>query len=321
MNAPAESRLRATLRLLLRLAIAGSLTGYLLWKADPRAVWTAVAGADWRFVGLAVLLTLLDRSLMAYRWVVLLCTVDQRQRPPLPAVLRVFFISTFVGTFLPSIGGDALRAYQIARLNVPVGSAAASVLLDRMFGVASILLMALAGLVLARDLMNNWAVVVSLAAAGALCAVTLLLIFSGRALAAATNLVGLVPAPKIRHGVGRLLESMRGYAAFPRELTNVLACSLAVQVVRVAQAYLLGLALGIAAPISVYFAFMPLILLIMLLPITFNGLGTSQAAFVWFFTRAGVAPAAAFTLSVLFVALGIVGNVPGALLYLWGNER
>lgn len=320
MNAPAEPRLRATLRLLLRLLIAGALTGYLLWKADPRAVWTAVAGAHWGFVGLAILLTLLDRSLMAYRWVVLLCTVDQHRRPPLPAVLRVFFISTFVGTFLPSIGGDALRAYQIARLNVPAGSAAASVLLDRMFGVASILLMALGGLVLARDLVDNWAIVVSLAAASALCAATLLLIFSGRALATATRLAGLLPTAGIRHGVSRLLESLRGYAAFPRELINVLACSLAVQAVRVAQAYFLGLALGIDAPLSVYFAFMPLILLIMLLPITFNGLGTSQAAFVWFFTRAGVTPAAAFTLSVLFVALGIVGNLPGALLYLRGKR-
>jgi hypothetical protein len=66
----------------------------------------------------------------------------------------------------------------------------------------------------------------------------------------------------------------------------------------------------------VYFAFVPLILLVMLLPITINGLGTSQAAFVWFFARAGVAAPPAFALSVLFVGLGVVGNLPGAVLYL-----
>ena len=65
----------------------------------------------------------------------------------------------------------------------------------------------------------------------------------------------------------------------------------------------------------VYFAFVPLILLVMLLPITINGLGTSQAAFVWFFGRAGVAAPLAFALSVLFVGLGIVGNLPGGILY------
>ena len=59
---------------------------------------------------------------------------------------------------------------------------------------------------------------------------------------------------------------------------------------------------------------MPLILLVMLLPITVNGIGTSQAAFIWFFARAQTPPHEAFVLSVLFVALQVVGNLPGAFL-------
>jgi hypothetical protein len=39
-------------------------------------------------------------------------------------------------------------------------------------------------------------------------------------------------------------------------------------------------------------------------------------AFVWFFGRAGVTPASAFALSILFVVgLQLVGNLPGAVLY------
>jgi hypothetical protein len=90
-------------------------------------------------------------------------------------------------------------------------------------------------------------------------------------------------------------------------------------VLRVVQAYFLGRALGISAPIGVYFAFIPLILLVMLLPVTVNGIGTSQAAFVWLFSRVGVPAPQSFALSVLFVALGIVGNLPGALLYARGG--
>ncbi len=101
----------------------------------------------------------------------------------------------------------------------------------------------------------------------------------------------------------------------------MLAGSLAVQVLRIVQAYYLGRGLGIALPLAIYFAFVPLILLVMLLPVTFNGIGTSQAAFVWFFGRAGVAAPAAFALSVLFVALGVVGNLPGGLLYAMGRTR
>ena len=101
----------------------------------------------------------------------------------------------------------------------------------------------------------------------------------------------------------------------------MLVGSLAVQALRILQAYYLGRALGIDADMAVYFAFLPLILLVMLLPVTVNGLGTGQAAFVWFFARAGVTAAAAFALSVLFIGLGVVGNLPGGILYAFGGGR
>jgi hypothetical protein len=69
-------------------------------------------------------------------------------------------------------------------------------------------------------------------------------------------------------------------------------------------------------PLGIYFALVPIILLIVLMPITINGIGTTQAGFVWLFGRAGVAGAPAFALSVLFLAIAVVGNLPGAFLYL-----
>jgi hypothetical protein len=98
-------------------------------------------------------------------------------------------------------------------------------------------------------------------------------------------------------------------------LTNVLAGSIAVQVLRVVQAYYLGMAIGVSQPLLTYFALIPLILLTMFLPITANGIGTSQAMFVWLFSKVGTPSAEAFALSVLFVALGVVGNIPGAVFY------
>jgi hypothetical protein len=89
---------------------------------------------------------------------------------------------------------------------------------------------------------------------------------------------------------------------------------------RIVQAYCLGRALAIDLSILVYFAFVPLILLVMLLPVSINGIGPSQVAFVWFFARVGISDAQSFALSLLFVALGIVGNLPGGLLYAFGSH-
>ena len=307
-------------RLLVRVAVAAGLTAYLLWVSQPREVLAALAGAAWPFIGAAILLVLVDRSLMAYRWLALLCIVPDGERPRLGAVMRIFFVSTFLGTFLPaSVGGDAVRAYSMVKLDVRGGDAVASVFLDRMIGVASVLLMAVVGLALARDLAGNGMVVGSLAVAAAGCAFTLLLIFSSRAAAAAGTLIARAPE-RVRAAGQTVLASIRRYAHHHGQLARVLVWSVAVQLLRIAQAYLLGRGLGIVAPIEAYVAFIPLILLVMLLPITVNGLGTSQAAFVWFFAQAGVAAAPAFALSVLFVALGVVGNLPGGLLCAIGRR-
>ncbi|MEO8259903.1 MAG: lysylphosphatidylglycerol synthase transmembrane domain-containing protein [Acidobacteriota bacterium] len=302
-------------RVILRVAIAAGLTAYILWKSEPRAVLAAAAGADWRPIGVACLLVLADRALMAYRWVALLWTIDREARPPLPDVIRIFFVSSFLGTFLPaSIGGDAVRAYRLARLNVGGADAVASVFMDRMLGVASVLAMAVVGLGIARDLAANTTIVAALAVTSAVCVVTLVVIFCRQTAAIAARVIARFPVALQRPG-HRMLESVRRYASHRGALANVLGCSLAVQLLRIVQAYCLGLGLGIALPLTTYLAFIPLILLVMLLPVTFNGIGTSQVAFVWFFARAGVPAASAFALSVLFVALGILGNLPGGILY------
>jgi uncharacterized protein (TIRG00374 family) len=303
-----------------RIGVAAGLTSYILWKSQPREVLAAAAGADWRPLAAAVLLVLVDRALMAYRWIALLYTLDPADRPRLADILRVFFVSTFLGTFLPSVGGDAVRAYGIAKLNVRGGDAVASVFMDRMLGIASLLLMALVGLTLARDLASNRAIVASLGVVAVACLVTLLLVFSQRAEVMMSMLLIRLPAA-VRHRGQRVLESIQRYAAHHAQLAKVLVCSVAVQVLRILQAYYLGRGLGIEAPLGAYFAFLPLILLVMLLPVTVSGLGTGQAAFLWFFARVGVPAAAAFALSVLFIGLGIVGNLPGGILYALGPKQ
>lgn len=316
-------RARSTLPgTLFRLSLAIGLTAWMLWKVDPRALLSVLARASWPPIVVAVLLVVVDRMLMAYRWVSLLCILEPHQRPRVGALMRVFFVSTFVGTFLPgSVGGDAVRSYSALKLNIPGPDAVASVFMDRMLGVASVLLMALAGLLIARDLATDAAVLTGLAASAVLCGITMAVVFSRRAGLLVAGIAERAPFASARRIGGRLVDAIGKYAGHPQALLSVLGSSVLVQVLRVLQAYFLGQSLGIVAPLAAYFAFIPLILLVMLLPITFNGLGTGQAAFVWAFARAGVPEAPALTLSFLFIALGVIGNLPGALLYATGTGR
>ncbi|MDP9324441.1 MAG: flippase-like domain-containing protein, partial [Acidobacteriota bacterium] len=103
------------------------------------------------------------------------------------------------------------------------------------------------------------------------------------------------------------------------ELARVLAMSIAVQAIRVLQAWCLGEALGIDLPLLTYFAVVPVILLIMQIPITVNGLGTTQVAFVTLLGASGAGAAPATALSILFLVLGVIGSLPGGVLYAFAD--
>ncbi len=304
----------------LRIAAALALLAAALWWAGPARVVAAARGADWRWIAASLLLVAIDRALMAYRWLALLKPL---LRPPLPSAgsfLRVFFISSYLGTFLPGIGGDAVRTYALNRLDVPVADAFASVFADRLLGIVSTLLMAIAGVFLARELLQDAAIVTGLVIMAGICVTASALVFSETA-----GTIGLTVARWLRwRRIERLVEGavtgVRQYAQHHRLLGFILVISLIVQVLRVLQALCLGRALGLDVPASAYFAFVPVILLVILLPISINGIGTGQVAFVALFARAGVSAAEAFTLSVLYLALGAVGNLPGGALYALNPE-
>jgi uncharacterized protein (TIRG00374 family) len=230
--------------------------------------------------------------------------------------MRIFFVSTFVGTFLPaSVGGDVVRAYALSRERVPMSISAASVAMDRALGVVSILVLGALSVAAAPGQAPPGVALVM--ALGTVACVALgAVIFSGTVASVCAGALGRLPGAAVRRLAGKLLDAVREYRFHHGALANVLAGSIGVQVLRVLQAWLLGVGLGIAAPLAAYFVCIPTILLVMLLPISVNGLGTSQAAFVWCFGALNVPSAHSFALSLLFVGLGVVGNLPGGLLFM-----
>jgi glycosyltransferase 2 family protein len=304
----------------LRLLIAVVLTAWVVWAANPSQVMAETADADWRWITAAVALVLADRALMAYRWMVLLRALTPGTRPPLAAVLRIFFASTFVGSFLPSLAGDVYRAYSLSRLHVSGVESAASVLMDRALGILSMVVVAVVALSFAPNVRGMPGVLPTVLIATAGCVVAAAGIYSEHVAAFATSMASVLPGRRARALSVGLVDAVRRYARHHGELTAVLVASIGVQVLRVVQAYCLGRALGLSVPASVYFVFVPLVVIVMQIPVTTMGLGTGQLAFDVFFGAVGVPSADAVALSILFVALAIVGNLPGGLVYLTGRQ-
>jgi uncharacterized membrane protein YbhN (UPF0104 family) len=212
------------------------------------------------------------------------------------------------------------RAYALARCDVHLAESTASVLMDRVLGVLSMVIVGACALPFARDVGIARGLMLALSIAFAACAIAGLIVFSERASSAFVRLMNLIPLAVVRRATESLTEAVRRYSRHHGALARVLVMSIAVQTIRVIQAWCLGEALGIGLPLLVYFAAIPVILLIMQVPVTINGLGTTQVAFVTLLGASGIDAARATALSLLFLALGVIGSLPGGIIYAFADQ-
>jgi glycosyltransferase 2 family protein len=302
----------------IRLLVTGAVLALLAWHIDMREAGRAMLALDLRHAGAVVVLLALDRAVMVLRWVLLLRASGSTV--PLGSAASIYLVSSFVGGFLPAgVGADALRAWSLGRRTAEHGEAIASVTVDRLLGLLSLVLLGIVGVVLWARLVSPGlqqsvvliAAVLGIGVAG--------VFWVDRALRAA------LPGrwQRSRHGerLLRLADALGRYRSRPRALLVVLLLSVGVQFLRIAQAWLLGEGIGIEVDFAYYLVFMPIGLLLLLLPISVSGFGLPQGGIVWLLQLQAVAPEAAFALSTLIVLTGIAGNLPGAWLYLRARGR
>lgn len=299
----------------LRLAITVAILAYLASEIDMRAASLAVLQVDPSYLALVLALVACDRAVMILRWVLLLRASHVAIRTRDAA--RIFLISSFVGSFLPAgVGGDLARAYGLSKATSDTAEALASVAIDRVLGIVGLLAMGVAGLVATTTTVSDWRVAASI----------LLLLFGCVALLWADALVAaFMPRALDDHRLGRRLRgvgaALSRYRNRPGALAQVFAWSVAVQVLRIVQAYFIGVGLGIAVPFRYYLVFMPVALLMLLLPISVSGFGLPQAIIVWLTRPLGIPDEQSFALSTLIVLTGLAGNLPGLVLWLRRRRR
>ena len=299
--------------MIVRLAVTVAILAYLATRIDMREAAQATAAISTPHLVLVLMMVAVDRAVMILRWVLLL----RASGNPISTsgAARLFLVSSFVGSFLPAgLGADAARAYGLARENTSGSEALASVAVDRLLGILSLVLMALAGLVAWPTNEAPWTLPLIVTTGAAACLA---------AFWADDWMRRIIPA-RLHEGflsrrVLRLTDAVGRYRGRRGVLLHVLVWSIVVQVLRITQAYILGLGLGMSVPFTYFLLFMPLALLLLLLPISISGFGLPQGGIVWMLQPMGVAETQAFALSTLIVLTGLAGNLPG--LFLWLRTR
>ncbi len=131
----------------LLLAIGPLVLGAILYTLDPQALWAAVRRARPELLFAAVLIVLPTVFVRTLRWRLLLGEAAD-ECPRYLDLVAVYAYAIFVGVLTPGRVGEFVKTVHLTRRGMGLGTATASVLLDRLFDIALLIIVAVIALLL-----------------------------------------------------------------------------------------------------------------------------------------------------------------------------
>lgn len=304
----------------IKLVVTIGLALYVLWQANlGLALDTLGERTDWRYVGLATCFAALATVLNVKRWQMMLD--GQRATAPLVSLIRLYLIGMFFNNVLPSrLGGDVVRAYGASVLATSKTRSVAAVLMDRLVGAISVLLLGvIALLVNPAAIPGQFAEVLVVGLIGSGAALALLLYRSPRLAPARALILELTDVSifglRLRSKVEAAIDAVRSYAGAHGLIGRALAISMLANGISIVNLYLYSGAVGAELSLTQVAVVAPVVLAVGLLPLSINGIGTIELTFIALFGVMGVERHVALAVALLRRLVLLVLSLVGGLLY------
>jgi hypothetical protein len=302
---------------LAKLIISLGLLAFVLASVGVQETFATLRTANVGLLLVALGLFIFGVYLRAWRWRALLA--DRQLFVPISVLTQLYFIGQFFNTFLPTgFGGDVVRVVELARYGVSKADSVSTVFLDRMSGLMAFFLMTLCMLPFVGSLIPTtilW-VLIGFGFAGL---VGTWLMFERRFTTPLMDKIFARAQFPFKAKVMRLYETMR--ANSPQATLQAMAIGFLFNLLLIAATYLVALAFDVQLSIGYFFLFVPIISTLLLLPISLNGLGVREGAYVLLFGSVGISRALAASMSLSFWGVTVGAGLIGGVLYALHGAR
>lgn len=294
---------------LLKLGVSVGLLFYLFSLVDLARMTALFAHARLSALSGAWLVMLLGLVVSAYKWQALLrvdgigCSILE--------LTRYYLVGIYFNNFLPtSIGGDASRAYLVARRHHSTLPAVTSIFAERFSGLLALLAVGVVGLLLTEGLVARNERLVILVLAGSVVLGGSVLLVEG-----VWRRFFCFLSEGIRTKVSRFFQSLKSYCADPKALWALAWTSLIYPFLVVLVYFFGAQALSIDVSFLALMVVVPAVTLLTLIPFSLNGLGIREGGFVFFLARAGVERSEALSLSLVVYGLTLLFSICGGCIF------
>ncbi len=249
------------------------------------------------------------------RWKILLESygIDVPQKE----LYRLYMIGSFFNTFLPtSVGGDAVRMYKVFSLTDKRAQAVTSVIIERFIGMLVLYIISFFSYIFYFKFKEKELfIAISLLLFASLAFVIFILS------PISEKILKIVPPSFFKDKLDKILYSLKYPVREPNSLFKVFAYTALLQINVVIYFFIISIAIKIKLSIVYFFILIPIILTVTMLPITLGGIGLREGGFVFLFSRFGVLPEKALTLSILGYFISLVFAGFGGLVYVLEGKK
>ena len=284
---------------------------YILQKIDIVELLLTIKSANIYLLTIAFLSNGINVMLRTYKWKIIL--IVQEIYVPFKILLTFSFTSAFFSIFLPTAyGGDIIRAYDVSKFSNKKLESLASIIVDRGSGALALFLIATVALFFGYNLIQDIRIVLFIIGLLSLITIFIIIVFNKKKIKIITKIIAFVDHKDI-------LKNMHGtfqiYRHHRRKSIEILAVSLLAQVIAILYYPLIAYSFGLDVPIVYFLIVIPIILVILMLPISIGGIGVREGAFLFFFKKVGVLPHEAVSIAIVAFGLYIIWGLIGGVVY------
>jgi uncharacterized protein (TIRG00374 family) len=303
---------------IVKIAVSVGLIAFLFYKLSPENLLADLARVSpWQLV-ISTVIFFVSVGLGAYQWHLLLRAGGIVL--PFPKTFKVYFVGMFFNNFLPAgVGGDVMKIYDVTRVGNDPHQVFAVTMLDRVIGIAGLCVLALAAsfILLAGEGLDNLYLYIVIFAGCV--APVLALIMNKRLSRWVRRLFGKITLWGLGSRFDQVFRHLGEYRRLRMLLVRLTVLAMAVQFLRVVTHVLVAQSFGIVVTnlnFIQFFVFVPLLSLIMILPISINGLGVREGAGILLFTQIGFTKEQALLMELITYAIMVMVSLLGGFFFL-----
>ena len=279
-------------------------------------------GSEKSYIAFAFIIFALVNVLGALRWRFILSCVGIDIR--IKETIYTYFSSLFFNIIFPSLlGGDVFRGLALSYRHKNTSKVLSSVVMDRFSGSFGLGIVALSACLLGISKIKGSDIIISTVIFLAINIFMIVVFFNKYSsryinrLTALDNkyLHGFSGGHILKEKIIHLYNELYFFRDNPRVFFISLIYSCAIQAAVCITFFILSKAFSLNTNIIYFFILVPLIQFISVLPISIAGIGTREAAAVYFFSRIGIGKPAALSISLSFLFITILVSIIGGLVY------